>query len=52
MTVDHIEALKPLIPLERVADLDEIAALVAYLARKESGYLTGSSLTIDGGIAL
>jgi 3-oxoacyl-[acyl-carrier protein] reductase len=24
----------------------------AYLARKESGYMTGSSLTIDGGMAL
>ena len=29
---------------------DEIAGLVAYLARKESGYMTGSSLTIDGGM--
>ena len=49
---DHIEAIKPLIPLKRAADPDEIAGLVAYLARKESGYMTGSSLTIDGGMAL
>jgi 3-oxoacyl-[acyl-carrier protein] reductase len=35
MTVDHIEALKPLIPLKRAGDPDEIAALVAYLAGKE-----------------
>ena len=27
MTVDHIEAVKPLIPLKRAADPDEIAAL-------------------------
>jgi NAD(P)-dependent dehydrogenase (short-subunit alcohol dehydrogenase family) len=47
-----IEAIKPLIPLKRAADPDEIAGLVAYLARKESGYMTGSSLTIDGGMAL
>jgi 3-oxoacyl-[acyl-carrier protein] reductase len=52
MTVDHIEAIKPLIPLKRAADPDEIAGLVAYLASKESGYMTGSSLTIDGGMAL
>jgi 3-oxoacyl-[acyl-carrier protein] reductase len=52
MTVDHIEAIKPLIPLKRAADPDEIAGLVAYLARKESGYMTGSSLTIDGGMSL
>jgi 3-oxoacyl-[acyl-carrier protein] reductase len=47
-----LEAIKPLIPLKRAGDPDEIAALVAYLARKESGYMTGSSLTIDGGMAL
>jgi len=52
MTVDLIEMIKPLIPLKRAADPDEIAGLVAYLARKESGYMTGSSLTIDGGLAL
>jgi 3-oxoacyl-[acyl-carrier protein] reductase len=52
MTADHIEAIKPLIPLRRAADPDEIAGLVAWLARGESGYMTGSSLTIDGGMAL
>jgi 3-oxoacyl-[acyl-carrier protein] reductase len=52
MTADHIEAIKPLIPLKRAGDPDEIAGLVAYLASKESGYMTGSSLTIDGGMAL
>ena len=40
------------IPLKRVGDPDEIAGLVAYLASGESGYMTGSSLTIDGGLAL
>jgi 3-oxoacyl-[acyl-carrier protein] reductase len=52
MTADHIEAIKPLIPLRRAAHPDEIAGLVAWLARRESGYMTGSSLTIDGGMAL
>ena len=52
MTVDHIEAVKPLIPLKRAGDPDEIAGLVSYLASRESGYMTGSSLTIDGGMAL
>ena len=52
MTVDLIEAIEPLIPLKRAGDPDEIAGLVAYLASKESGYMTGSSLTIDGGMAL
>ena len=38
--------------LKRVGDPDEIAGLVAYVASGESGYMTGSSLTIDGGMAL
>jgi 3-oxoacyl-[acyl-carrier protein] reductase len=52
MTVDHIDAIKPLVPLRRAGDPDEIAGLAACLAGRESGYMTGSSLTIDGGMAL
>jgi 3-oxoacyl-[acyl-carrier protein] reductase len=52
MAAEHIEAIKPLIPLKRAGDPDEIAGLVSYLASKESAYMTGSSLTIDGGMAL
>lgn len=52
MTIDHIDKIKPLIPLKRAAVPDEIAGLVAYLASNESRYMTGSSLTIDGGMAL
>ena len=52
MTAEQIEAIKPLIPVKREANPDEIAGLVAWLARKESGYSTGRSLTIDGGMAL
>jgi 3-oxoacyl-[acyl-carrier protein] reductase len=52
MTADYIDSITPAIPLKRVGDPDEIAGLVAYLASGESGYMTGSSLTIDGGMAL
>jgi 3-oxoacyl-[acyl-carrier protein] reductase len=52
MTAEHIDGLTPMIPLKRVGDPDEIAGLVAYLAGRESGYMTGASLTIDGGLAL
>jgi 3-oxoacyl-[acyl-carrier protein] reductase len=51
MTADHIDGITPTIPLKRVGDPDEIAGLVAYLANGESGYMTGSNLTIDGGMA-
>ena len=52
MTVDHLEIVKSLIPLGRVGQPREIAGLVAYLASEESAYMTGASLTIDGGYVL
>ncbi|MBX3303343.1 MAG: SDR family oxidoreductase [Nitrospira sp.] len=35
--------------LPRYGTADEVAAMVAYLAGPEAGYVTGASLTIDGG---
>ncbi|WP_437991443.1 SDR family oxidoreductase [Sorangium sp. So ce145] len=35
-------------PEKRIADPDEIARFVTYLARPESTYINGVSLTIDG----
>jgi len=36
-------------PLGRVGQPEEVAALAAYVASDEAGYMTGASLTIDGG---
>lgn len=47
-----IEMLSQMSPLKRVAKPEEIAGSVSYLAREEAGYLTGASLTIDGGFTL
>jgi 3-oxoacyl-[acyl-carrier protein] reductase len=49
MSGPHSEAVKPLIPLGRMADVSEIAGFVSYLASNEAGFITGASLTIDGG---
>ncbi len=49
MSAPHAEAVKTLIPLERMADVSEIAGFVSYLASNEAGFITGASLTIDGG---
>jgi 3-oxoacyl-[acyl-carrier protein] reductase len=45
----HAELVKPLIPLKRMGDVSEVAGFVAYLASEEAGFITGASLTIDGG---
>jgi len=38
-----------ILALPRYGTVDEIAAMVAYLAGPEAGFVTGASLTIDGG---
>lgn len=37
-------------PLGRIADPDEVARAVLYLASDEAGFITGAALPIDGGI--
>lgn len=36
-------------PVNRLADPDEIGAVVAFLATEESSYMTGSEVVVDGG---
>lgn len=43
--------LKGLMALPRYGRTEEIASFVAYLAGPEAGYITGASLTIDGGFS-
>ncbi len=45
------ESLKALMALNRYGRGEEIAAMVAYLAGPDAGFVTGASLTIDGGFA-
>jgi 3-oxoacyl-[acyl-carrier protein] reductase len=40
---------KALTALNRYGTVDEVAALVAFVAGPESSYITGASLTVDGG---
>lgn len=48
-TSDFAKMLVKLMALPRYGTGDEIASLVAYLASPEAAYVTGASLTIDGG---
>ena len=43
---------RPSIPAGRPGDANEVAALIAHLARPEAAYVTGASLVIDGGLLL
>jgi 3-oxoacyl-[acyl-carrier protein] reductase len=45
------ESLKSLMALPRYGHGDEVAAMVSYLAGPEAAFVTGASLTIDGGFA-
>jgi len=36
--------------LDRYGHVDEIAAMVAFVASPESAYITGANLTVDGGM--
>jgi len=46
---EFVDRLTPLIPLERMANLDEYQAAVVYLVSDASSYMTGANLNIDGG---
>ena len=48
---ESAEQLKGMMALARYGKDDEIASFVAYLAGPEAGYVTGASLTIDGGFS-
>ena len=49
MTADLMAYIVPKLPLGRIGRPDEIADLVAWLTGPGAGYMTGASLTIDGG---
>lgn len=38
------------VPLGRLGEPEELAALVAFLASRQGGYITGTSIPVDGGL--
>jgi 3-oxoacyl-[acyl-carrier protein] reductase len=48
---EFAEQLKKLMALPRYGKVEEIAAMVAFLARPEAAYITGANLMIDGGFS-
>jgi NAD(P)-dependent dehydrogenase (short-subunit alcohol dehydrogenase family) len=46
------EALLPAVPAHRIGTIEEIARLVAFLSSESCAYMTGTSVTVDGGLTL
>jgi NAD(P)-dependent dehydrogenase (short-subunit alcohol dehydrogenase family) len=49
---DLYEKLRSSVPAGRIGEMDEVAALVAFLASEDAGYLTGQEIGVDGGAFL
>jgi NAD(P)-dependent dehydrogenase (short-subunit alcohol dehydrogenase family) len=47
-----LEDLNALVPYGRIGEPDEVAALIAFLASDEAGYLCGSLIEITGAQAV
>ncbi len=45
-----LEQLAAAHPIKRIANPEEVAAAVAYLASDAASFLTGATLPVDGGI--
>jgi 3-oxoacyl-[acyl-carrier protein] reductase len=49
---ERVEALAASIPVGRVGRPDEIAAVVAFLASDDAGYVTGATWDVNGGLLM
>jgi NAD(P)-dependent dehydrogenase (short-subunit alcohol dehydrogenase family) len=49
---DLMKLYKKMIPLGRLGTADEIANVIAFLCSAEASFITGQTLTVDGGISL
>ncbi|MFD4610541.1 SDR family NAD(P)-dependent oxidoreductase [Streptomyces sp. NPDC058451] len=46
----ELERVRDLYPLGRVGEPEDIAAAVAFLASRDAAWITGTTLTVDGGL--
>jgi NAD(P)-dependent dehydrogenase (short-subunit alcohol dehydrogenase family) len=46
----YLESVLPRVPAGRIGDADELAAALVFLASPAGGYVTGTTLIVDGGL--
>jgi 3alpha(or 20beta)-hydroxysteroid dehydrogenase len=51
-TREQIDAFAGTVPIKRLAQPSEIAAVVAFLASDDASYMTGASVVVDGGFSV
>lgn len=47
---DIFKEMASVVPMKRLADPHEVAAMIVYLASEQAGYITGQTIAIDGGV--
>ena len=48
---DHADAVSKIIPAGRIGTTEDMAGAAIYLASRAGDYVTGSAVTVDGGVS-
>jgi len=51
LTDEHVQATGGRVPLGRWAEREDVAGAIMYLCSSQANYITGATLSVDGGIS-
>lgn len=52
LSEDRVDAITSAVPLGRLATVDEVAGVIAFLASDDAAYITGAVIPVDGGLGM